>query len=39
MEAIQNLVEYYDELYPVSAEQFDFYKSLLQEYSKPVKFL
>lgn len=39
MEVIQNLVEYYDELYPVSAEQFDFYKSLLQEYSKPVKFL
>ena len=39
MDYIKNLVEYYDELFPVSEEQFVFYQSLLKEYSKPLKFL
>lgn len=39
MNAIQNLVEYYDELYPVTAPQYDFYKSLLGKFSSPVRFL
>lgn len=39
METIQNLVEYYDELYPVTKEQYDFYAYLIEQYAKPVKFL
>ena len=39
MESIQNLVEYYDELYPVTPETFSFYDSLIEDYPKPVKFL
>lgn len=39
MESIQNLVEYYDELYPVTKSQYDFYEDLMKEYSRPVKFL
>lgn len=39
MENIDNLVEYYDELYPVTQEQFDFYNSLVDEFQKPVRFL
>lgn len=39
MDYIKNLVEYYDELFPVSEEQVVFYQSLLKEYSKPLKFL
>lgn len=39
MESVNNLVEYYDELYPVVQEQFDFYNSLVEEFSKPVRFL
>ncbi len=39
METIQNLVEYYDELYPVTKEQYDFYAYLMEQYAKPVKFL
>ncbi|MBQ0002704.1 MAG: methyltransferase domain-containing protein [Treponema sp.] len=39
METITNLVEYYDELYPVTQEQFDFYNSILETFSKPVRFL
>lgn len=39
MESIQNLVEYYDELYPVTQAQYDFYNGLLDEYARPVKFL
>lgn len=39
METIQNLVEYYDELYPVTKEQYDFYTYLMEQYAKPVKFL
>lgn len=39
MEIIQNLIEYYDELYPVSDSQKKFYNDLCDRYSKPVKFL
>ena len=39
MEAIQNLVEYYDELFPVTQAQYDFYTGLMEEFQKPVKFL
>lgn len=39
METIQNLVEYYDELYPVTKDQYDFYAYLMEQYAKPVKFL
>lgn len=39
MESIQNLVEYYDELFPVTKTQYDFYAGLMEEFQKPVKFL
>lgn len=39
MEYLQNVVEYYDELYPVSDMQKDFYETLKQTFQKPVKFL
>lgn len=39
MESMQNLVEYYDELYPVTKEQYDFYADLMEQFTKPVKFL
>lgn len=39
MEAIQNLIEYYDELYPITKAQYDFYAGLMEEFQKPVKFL
>lgn len=39
MESIQNLIEYYDELYPVTPEIFSFYDSLVEQFPKPVKFL
>lgn len=39
MESIQNLVEYYDELYPVTEIQKKFYDNLVETYSKPVRFL
>ena len=39
MELIQNIVEYYDELYPITAAQKSFYDGLLKEYEAPVKFL
>lgn len=39
METITNLVEYYDELYPVTQEQFDFYNSISEAFPKPVRFL
>lgn len=39
METIQNLVEYYDELFPVTQAQYDFYTGLMEEFQKPVKFL
>ena len=39
MVSIQNLVEYYDELYPVSEAQKKFYNEISLEYPKPVRFL
>lgn len=39
MDYIKNLVEYYDELFPVTQEQFNFYNGLIEKKSKPVKFL
>ncbi|MCR5763959.1 MAG: class I SAM-dependent methyltransferase [Treponema sp.] len=39
MSAIQNLVEYYDELFPVTESQKKFYDELIGEYVSPVKFL
>lgn len=39
MEIIQNLIEYYDELYPISDSQKKFYNDLCSRYSKPVKLL
>lgn len=39
MDSIKNIVEYYDELYPVTQEQYEFYDSLLSVFPKPVKFL
>lgn len=39
MVSIQNLVEYYDELYPVSEAQKKFYDAISLEYQKPVRFL
>ncbi|HBB43006.1 MAG TPA: hypothetical protein DEO40_04780 [Treponema sp.] len=39
MESIQNIVEYYDELYPVSDAQKKFFTSLTTAYPVPVKFL
>lgn len=39
MLAIQNIVEYYDELFPVTTVQKKFYDQLVKNYSVPVKFL
>ena len=39
MEFLQNVVEYYDELYPVTASQKDFYHFLLKKYSSPARLL
>lgn len=39
MESIKNVVEYYDELYPISNEQKSFYTELASKYKIPVKFL
>lgn len=39
MEIIQNIIEYYDELYPISQEQKDFYKDLISRYNEPAKLL
>lgn len=39
MYAIQNIVEYYDELFPVTTAQKKFYDQLVKNYSVPVKFL
>jgi 2-polyprenyl-3-methyl-5-hydroxy-6-metoxy-1,4-benzoquinol methylase len=39
MEYIQNVVEYYDELYPVTDTQKIFYENIKKLYPKPVKFL
>ncbi len=39
MKAIKNLVEYYDELFPITENQTEFYKTLTNHYKNPVKFL
>ena len=39
MEFLQNVVEYYDELYPVTDDIIQFYDSLKKTYLPPVKFL
>lgn len=39
MSAIQNILEYYDELYPVTESQKSFYNDLIKSYVSPVKFL
>jgi SAM-dependent methyltransferase len=39
METIQNVLEYYDELFSVSEAQKEFYADLMKQYEKPVKFL
>ena len=39
MSIIENLIEYYDELFPVTEEQKEFYRSVTQTYTSPVKFL
>ena len=39
MEIIQNIIEYYDELYPVTEAQKKFYKEQLKNYPDPAKLL
>ena len=39
MHSIQNIVEYYDELFPVTTAQKKFYDELVKTYSDPVKVL
>jgi 2-polyprenyl-3-methyl-5-hydroxy-6-metoxy-1,4-benzoquinol methylase len=39
MENMENIIEYYDELYPVTENQSLFYASLSEQYKRPVKFL
>ena len=39
MEFIQNLAEYYDELYPVTNSEANFFISLCNYYTQPAKFL
>ena len=39
MENLQNIIEYYDELYPVSDSQREFFDSLIKEYPQPAKLL
>ncbi len=39
MELLQNLSEYYEELYPVTPSQKSFYQSFVDEFKRPVKFL
>lgn len=39
MELIQNILEYYDELYPVKEVQKKFYLNLVSKYESPVKLL
>lgn len=39
METIQNIVEYYEELFPVTEEQRKFFDELLKTYSAPAKLL
>lgn len=39
MEKVQNLVEYYDEIYPVTDDQINFFNEESSCFEKPVKFL
>jgi 2-polyprenyl-3-methyl-5-hydroxy-6-metoxy-1,4-benzoquinol methylase len=39
MEFLNNLIEYYDELYPVSKSQKEFFEDLLTKYEMPARFL
>lgn len=39
MELFNNVAEYYDELYPASTEQKDFYKTILSQMPMPVRVL
>lgn len=39
MESLENIVEYYDELYPVSDGQKSFFGTLLQHYEAPARLL
>ena len=39
MYSIQNIVEYYDELFPVTTVQKKFYDDLVKKYANPVKIL
>lgn len=39
MDAVKNLVEYYDELFPVSDAQRIFFESYISQFSPPAKFL
>ena len=39
MEKIQNIVEYYDEVYPVTEEQINFFNEESSCFEKPVRFL
>lgn len=39
MELFNNVAEYYDELYPVTTEQKDFYKKLVETLPNPVRML
>jgi len=39
MDMLQNLAEYYEELFPVSDTQKKFYEKILNQYSKPAHFL
>ena len=39
METIQNIVEYYEELFPATTEQRDFFDDLIKNYPAPAKLL
>ena len=39
MESIKNLVEYYDELHPVTLAQQTFYETMTQQFPHPAKLL
>ncbi len=39
MKSIKNLVEYYEELFPITENQTKFYETLVAHYKNPVKFL
>ena len=39
METIQNLVEYYEELFPISEEQKAFFDELIYTYPQPAKYM